>query len=254
MSSVTRVGFLIPAVNDQADEILYHDSNIPTYEAELPSLVVGSLPVVSNYAGRIRALNNPQTTNPPFPSLPYDEFVYTGSAWIPYSSAGLKRQLNTATFGNSGSVNTSGPEVFSSVMPGFSAMDAQAGSIIKFMVMVHLAANGNDTTFNGKLNIFVNPTSSGQPGPLTPGAARLSFPMVESSDIYAYTGTTAPLDAFYGEMLYPSTYTGTIGVGAYLSATNTYGGSGYIHDPALDSILPAYGCMVLTETSGTWSG
>lgn len=260
MSSTSRVGFAIPAVSDQADQILYHDNNVTVYEAELPSAIAPSLPASGNYSGRVRALNNAQTTNPPFPSMPYDEYVYNGSAWIPYSAAGLKRQISGSILGNSGSVTASGPEVFSSVVPGFTQITVQAGSIVKFMCMVHLAEGGSagtgaNYTFNGKFNIFVNPSAGTQPGPLTVGAARLSFPMVESSDIYANSGTTTPVDPFYGELLYPATFTGTIGVGAYLSATSD-AAPDYIHDPALSSYpgaYPANGCKIVTEVSGTWS-
>lgn len=261
MSSVTRVGFTIPAITDFADEIIYHDNNITVYENELPSLVQASLPVSGNYAGRTAVLNNPQTSNPPFPSMPFDEYLYNGSAWIPVSSAGLRRLLTNYVIGDSSPIASAGPEIWSAVIPGFSQIDVQAGSIIKFSVMGHLAFSYNGGTggtprFNGKFNIFLNPNSSAQPGPLTPGAPRLSFPIVESDDSYLNSGHANPVDPFYGELLYAASVAGTIGVGAYLSVTND-SPSVYVHDPASDGYppsIPSNGCRILTEVSGTWSG
>lgn len=264
MSSTSRVGFAIPAVSDQADQILYHDNNVTVYEAELPSAIAPSLPASGNYSGRVRALNNAQTTNPPFPSMPYDEYVYNGSAWIPYSAAGLKRQITKSNPTDSGTVIYSGSEVFSAAMPGFNQITVQNGSIVKFMCQVHL---GNDTRagsnpgfgFNGKFNIFVNSSTSTQPGPLTVGAARLSFPIAQSDNIYTNGVEDGGLDYVYGELFYPATFTGTIGVGSYISTTYTENSSPfYIHDPSIDGgISPApisfSGTQILNEMAGIWS-
>lgn len=263
MSSTTRVGFNVPAVGDFADEIAYYDNNITTYENELPSIVVASLPTSSNYAGRIRALNNAQVANPPSPNMPYDEYVYTGSAWIPYSAAGLQKRFSNANLSDGSSVTSSGAEVFGSVLPGFNQIVVQSGSVVKFMCDVTLANDtpaGNGFGFNGKFNIFINPNSSSQPGPLTSGAVRLSFPIAESDNFYTNSKLDGGLDNFTGDLLYASTTSGTIGVGAYLSCTyaETTSYNFYLHDASIDTgIAPSpisfSTIRILMEQAGTWS-
>lgn len=266
MSSTTRVGFAVPAVGDFADEIAYYDNNITTYETELPSQVVASLPISGNYGGRVRAINNPQVTSPPAPNMPYDEYIYTGSAWIPYSAAGLKKQITNNNMSDGSAVTPNGStEVFGSAMPNFSQISVVNGQIVKFMCNVTLIDNapqGNDAGFGftGKFNIFVNSNSSSQPGPLTPGATRLSFPILESDNAYSNGKLDGAMDNFTGDLLYPATYTGTIGVGAYLSAT--LGESNYsyqLHDASTDTGIGPLPILfntvqILTEIAGTWSG
>lgn len=235
MSSSTRVGFLVPGVNDFADEGIYYDNNVTTYEAELPSVISPSLPGSGNYSGQIRtvALASPGSYAP---AIPEQTYMWNGTAWLPVGAFGFKNDLNTYSYLSDGSpVAANGTEVFQSVAtPGFSAISALPNQVLRFSCNIStrsaMSGTPGSTIFNGKFNIFINPASGVQPNPTTPGAIRLSFPLVNSDDGDAVfsAGTDASTHYHYGELLYLTTVAAqaTLGISAYLSATLTDDGAG----------------------------
>ena len=240
MSSTTaRCGFLIPAVGDLADETLYYDNNITILEAELPSLIVGSLPGSGNYNGRVRSLSVAAVGNyaPPFPEQTY---CYNAGAWIPVGAFGTKVRLKEAynPVSNGSSLATvNGPgEVFeTNPMTGFSSVSVTPNTVLHFSCQFVMTSNFNnsgsgDQVFTGSFNIFLNPNSGTQPTPTTPGAIRLSFPVVVSSSNGSNGSTFSSSDynPFYGELLYVPGVSSAAnwGASAYLSATYSQNANG----------------------------
>lgn len=237
MSSSTRVGFLIPASTDFADEGLYYDNNVTTYEAELPSNLSLTLPGSGGYTGQIRtvALASP---NSYAPANRFENYVWNGTAWIPMGAFGFKKNLNAnASLQPGAYVASSGTETFESTpVPGFSAIQVGPNQAVRFScnVSTNSAQSGggtgsNSTIFNGKFNVFINPNSGSQPTPTTSGAIRLSFPLLLSDDTdAAFSGPPSSLQYNYGELIWLPNVGArtTLGVAAYLSSTLTQDGSG----------------------------
>jgi len=270
MSSTTRVGFVIPAVTDFADETIYFDNNVTKYEAELPIVVAGSLPSSGNYTGRIRALDTAAVTSPPQPEYPFDGYMHNGTSWIRCGSAGTRRNCTRKVPGNGSSLpSTTSSEVFQpSPMPGFSVVTVNAGQVLKFCCNYNVkwySTNSQSLSLVGALNVFINPSSSSQPTPTTPGVVRLSDPIVYSDDYFAgnnFSGTAdGYFESFYSEFFYLTTSTGTLGVSAYLSATldSISSGGDFIgyYDPVglgLTGVSLGVGASQFSiEACGTWS-
>lgn len=273
MSSTTRVGFVVPAVGDFADETIYFDDNITTYENELPVPMAISPPATGNYAGRCRAYDVAAVTSPPQPEYPFYSMLYNGSSWIPLGSAGTRRNCAKNTAGNGSSLpNTSSSEVFQpSPLPNFSGINVTAGQVIKFCCNYDIgwySTTGQTMTITGAFNIFIDPNSATQPTPTTPGVIRLSDVVSFGDDYYAGNDLSGGIghgsfEGFYSELFYLATTTRTIGVAAYLSATNVdASGGGYvgIYDPANtglplppDVSLGIGATQFMIETCGTWS-
>jgi hypothetical protein len=73
-------------------------------------------------------------------------------------------------------------------MPGFSGIQVTAGQVIKFCCNYDVKWYSSTTqtqTIVGAFNVFINPNSSAQPNPSTPGVVRLSDPIVIGDDYYA---------------------------------------------------------------------
>lgn len=232
MSSTTRVGFLVPAIGDFADETIYYDNNVTVYETELPSKIVSSLPGSGNYAGRIQTVNSPASGLNP--ALPMQNYVYTGSGWANLGAFGFKKRINSQQ-GVSVSANqtvpiTSGTEVFvSAPMDGINAIQLSPSTAYRFHCQTNDTWFGGFTSgqpgptmgFTGKMNIFINPNSSSQPTPTTPGVVRLSAPInISDKDVGNWQVTG---EGRYCELLYsPNTSVAqTAGLAAYISATKT---------------------------------
>lgn len=232
MSSTTRVGFLIPAVTDMADETLYYNNNVTVLENELPSQIASSLPVTGNYPGRIQTvMNNPVGMNP---SIRRQNYVYTASGWANFGAFGYKKQVlsqsGVSVSTQQNPPTTSSTEVFASVaMDGISAITLQPYTAYRFHCQLNQPwfggfSSGNpgpSLGFTGKMNIFIDPTSGTQPTPTTPTAVRLSSPIVESDKNvgnYQVTG-----EGHYCEFLYAPNVSATVtaGFAAYISATKT---------------------------------
>lgn len=272
MSSTTRAGFLIPAVSDFADETIYFNDNVTKYEAELPIVMAGSLPSSGNYAGRIRAIDTAAVTSPPQPEYPFDGYFHNGTSWVRLGSAGTRRNCTRKLPGNGSSLPaTTGVEVFQpSPIPAFSVVTVAAGQVLKFCCSYNIkwySPSGQSLRLVGALNLFIDPNSSTQPTPITPGAIHLSDPIVYSDDYYAGNNLVGQGDgrfeSFYSEFFYLATTTRTVGVSAYLSATtvNNNGVNDFIgiYDPAGAS-LPQPGVSIgiganqfIIEACGTWS-
>jgi len=266
MSSTTRVGFTIPARTDFADETIYFDNNVTIYENELPIPMALTPPVSGNYAGRMRAYDVAAVTSPPQPEYPFYSMLYNGSGWVPSGSAGARRNCTRTVPGNGSSLSpTTSSEVFqSNPMPGFSSISVTAGQVLKFCCSYNVkwfSTTTQSLKLNGAFNIFINPNSSSQPIPTTPGAVRLSDPIVFSDDFFAgnNSGGTANgyFETFYSEFFYLVTATGTIGVSAYLSATfDSMSGGDFIgiYDPAGLGLDIGIGSnQFVIEACGTWS-
>lgn len=262
MSSTTRIGFTIPAVTDFADETLYFDNNVTIYENELPSVFTATLPSSGNYAGQIRVQNVAQNTGNPAPQKPYFTRLYNGTAWIPAGSAGVRTINQTYSIpsvtGNY--FSASGVEVFDSApIPYYTALQTYLGGVLKFCCSLHLDLKfSSDSYINGKFNIFINPASSAQPTPTTPGAVRLSFPLIEGKQGQIAFGDQNgyAMAQYYGEMLYASTANTTVGVAAYLSLTNTDGSTAVIR-PEVAPYTPSIGILSLqlnVESMGVFDG
>jgi hypothetical protein len=261
MSSTTRVGFVIPGINDFADEGVYYDNNVTTYEAELPSTLSVSLPGTGSYTGQIRtvALASPNSYEP---ARPYQTYVWNGTAWIPVGAFGFKKDLNAYfDLGDGNPVASSGVETFqSAATPGFSAIQVGPNQTVRFNCNVstrsaEVSGTGNNSAiFNGKFNIFVNPTSGAQPTPTTPGAIRLSFPLVCSDDNDATQSSLGAQSTHYhyGELLYLPSVAGltTMGVAAYLSSTLTKDDVGTHIYGEVFTAANVYNSTIVTETLG----
>lgn len=233
MSSSTRAGFLIPAVTDFADEGLYYNNNITTYEAELPSVLSSSLPGSGNYTGQIRTVNLASPGS--FAAAnPEQTYAWNGTAWVSMGAFGFKKNLNSnVSLHDGGGVASSGTETFqASAIPGFTSIQVGPNNLLRFSCNIQTRSaevgggNQSSNIFNGKFNIFINPASGVQPTPTTPGAIRLSFNIVCRDDWDATTFPTFAGDSViyhYGELIYlPSVSSQTtMGVSAYLSSTLT---------------------------------
>ena len=234
MSSTTRVGFLIPAVGDMADETLYYDNNITgVYEKELPSQRYNALPTTGNYNGRIQTINNgtPSGLNP---GLSRQNFVMTASGWANLGTFAYKKQLYSQTGVSVSSQQsipvTSSTEQFASVpMDGIAALSLVPGTAYRFQCEVNQYWGGGFSSgqpgpslgFKGKMNLFIDPNSSTQPTPTTPGVVRLSAPIVTSDKNvgnYQVTGQSHYCELFYNPDVGSNT---TVGFAAYMSATKT---------------------------------
>lgn len=232
MSSTTRVGFLIPVVSDLADEIPYYDNNVTVYEAELPSIINPSLPVSGNYVGRVQTINNPASgVNP---ALPQQNYVNTASGWTNFGAFGYKKQVASQPGVSVSSQQTlpitNGPEVFAPIpMDGISSVQLTPNTSYRFHCELNQNWGGGFSSgqpgpslgFTGKMNLFINPTNPAQPTPTTPGAVRLSTPIVTSDKNvgnYQVLG-----DSHYCELLYSPNVSSavTAGLAAYISATKT---------------------------------
>lgn len=234
MSSTTRVGFVIPGVNDFADEGTHYDNNVTTYEAELPSNLSASLPGSGSYTGQIRtvALSAPNFYSAP---RPYQTYMWNGSFWQQIGAFGFKDDLNAYDPLQPGDyVASTGTETFqANPIPGFSTIQVGANQAVRFSCNIttnSIQSNSGSSIFTGKFNIFVNPSSATQPTPTTPGATRLSFNLVHSDDGDSVFMSPAPdsVQYHYGELLWAPNLSSptTIGVAAYLSATFTDDGIG----------------------------
>lgn len=263
MSSTTRVGFVVPDVTDLADQITYYDNNVTVYETELPSQMVTTLPT-TNYNGQVRTQNVAQNTSNPSPQKPYFTRLYNGG-WVNIGGAGTRAnsQLDTPNVTNN-YVNASGTEVFDpSPLPGFTSVQSYAGGILKFCFTAHLDLHfSGNAVVNGKLNIFLNPNSSSQPNPSTPGVIRLSSPCIlesQNSELVIGDSLNYCTDHFYGEMLYACTSTMVMGAAAYFSATATGNSSGVaINRPEnytyAANVINLDSLQIAVETLGTFSG
>ena len=238
MSSSTRVGFLIPAATDQADEGLYYNNNITTYEAELPSNLSSSLPSSGSYTGQIRtiALASPGSWAP---KNRFETYVWNGTAWVNLGAFGFKNDMNTRTpLGDGGYISSSGSEVFQPApCDDLTAFQVGPNQLVRFSCNVTTdaqmpgAPTFGSNFFVGKFNIFINPNSGTQPNPGTAGAVRLSFPIVCTDDGDTAFGSLPSNDTsqnyHYGELFYLPNVSSvtTMGAAAYLSTTNTGLGS-----------------------------
>lgn len=254
--TTTRVGFLIPAVTDNADETLYYANNITILENELPS-IISTLPGSGSYTGQVKTSS--VTTSDTY-SMNYPEAnnLWNGTAWQRIGAFGFKEDfIGQSNPGSGNRISSSGIEVFDTApLPGFNTVTLNPNSLTRFSCGVQITTSnsggGNSGIFTGKFNIFINPGSQVQPTPTTPGAIRLSFPILASDDRLATFVNYFNYN--FGELILPrqaSVVTpGTIwGASAYLSTTLTNDTNGTRAEGGLVANL-AYLTTIYTERLG----
>lgn len=253
MSSTTRVGFVVPAPTDFADEIIYFDNNITLLEAELPSQVVASLPVSGNYTGRVCTIALADS-GPDQAAMPFATYVWSGTAWVFIGGFGYKDAFKQSFTSTSVSKvpQTAGPEVFSgSVLLSSNTIQVNPNQILRFTFQETLLTLSEGTgQFIGYANIFINPSSATPPTPTTPGAVRIKIPInLEDCDANAISHVRQTY--VFGEALYDPNVSAsaTYGISMYFSATTNINTNGMFPNGVIDS--QGNSVMLMVEAMGT---